>query len=82
MRTIVSAALERNDAGRLRVKGIAVRIERVVDASEHASMRRCLELFEGFCVVTQSVRGGIDVDVTVEPQTPAVAPGDRAAVAE
>lgn len=30
-------------------------------------MRRCLELFEGFCVVTQSVRRGIDVDVAVEP---------------
>jgi hypothetical protein len=31
-------------------------------------MRRCLELFEDFCTVTQSVRGGIDVQVQVEPQ--------------
>jgi hypothetical protein len=30
-------------------------------------MRRCLELFEDFCVVTQSVRSGIAVDVSVEP---------------
>jgi hypothetical protein len=30
-------------------------------------MQRCLELFEEFCVVTQSVRAGIEVDVVVEP---------------
>jgi len=30
-------------------------------------MQRCLELFEDFCVVTQSVRAGIAVDVAVEP---------------
>ena len=32
-------------------------------------MRRCLELFEDFCVVTASVRDGIAVDVAVD--TPA-----------
>jgi hypothetical protein len=30
-------------------------------------MQRCLELFEDFCVVTQSVRAGINVEVDVEP---------------
>lgn len=29
---------------------------------------RCLELFEDLCVVTQSVRTGIDVQVAVEPK--------------
>jgi organic hydroperoxide reductase OsmC/OhrA len=67
MRTTVSGSLERNDAGRLRVKGIQVRIEPVVDESQQPRMRRCLELFEDFCVVTQSVRAGIEVDVAVEP---------------
>lgn len=67
MRTNVSASLERNDAGRLRVRGIRVLIEPVVDDAQHDRMRRCLELFEDFCVVTQSVRSGIDVEVTVEP---------------
>lgn len=67
MRTTVSGSLERNDAGRLRVKAIRVRIEPVVDQSEQPRMRRCLELFEDFCVVTQSVRRGIDVDVEVQP---------------
>jgi hypothetical protein len=54
-------------AGRLRLGGIQVRITAVVDAAEHGRMRRCLELFEDFCVVTQSVRSGIEVDVAVEP---------------
>ena len=67
MRTTVSASPSRNEAGRLRLGGIAVRITPVVDAAEHGRMRRCLELFEDFCVVTQSVRSGIAVDVSVEP---------------
>lgn len=58
-----------------------MRIEPVVDEAQHARMRRCLELFEDFCVVTQSVRNGIEVDVTVEPtgvpRVPSPAPGDE-----
>lgn len=69
MRTTVTASLKRNQAGRLRVEAIAVRIEPIVDADQHARMRRCLELFEDFCVVTQSVRQGIEVDVSVEPSS-------------
>jgi uncharacterized OsmC-like protein len=67
MRTTVSASVARNDAGRLRLGAIRVRIVPVVDAADHGRMRRCLELFEDFCVVTQSVRNGIEVDVAVEP---------------
>ena len=29
---------------------------------------RCLEIFESFCTVTESVRHGIDVAVAVEPE--------------
>jgi len=29
-------------------------------------MNRCLEIFEDFCLVTQSVRKGIDVQVDVQ----------------
>ena len=71
--TTVSGTLERNDAGRMRVGGIRVLIEPVVEESERPRMQRCLELFEDFCVVTQSVRAGIDVEVDVEPTT-----GERA----
>ena len=65
--TTVSGSLKRNDAGRLRVSGIRVLIEPVVEQSQQPRMQRCLELFEDFCVVTQSVRAGISVEVDVEP---------------
>ena len=74
MRTTVSGSLQRNDAGRLRIGAIEVRIEPVVAESEQPRMRRCLEIFEDFCVVTQSVRAGIEVDVDVAPASP---PGVR-----
>jgi organic hydroperoxide reductase OsmC/OhrA len=67
MQTTVDASLKRNEAGRLRVKDVRVRIKPVIEESQQARMQRCLELFEDFCVVTQSVRQGIDVDVAVEP---------------
>ena len=68
MHTTVSGTLERNDAGRVRVNCMRVLIEPVVEESEQPRMRRCLELFEDFCVVTQSVRAGINVEVDVEPK--------------
>ena len=74
MSTTVTGTIERNEAGRLRIGGIAVRIEPVVDEADRPRMRRCLDLFEDFCIVTQSVRAGVDVDVEVDvkPERPAV----------
>lgn len=69
MRTEVEAALSRNEEGRLRIREIRVRIHPDVPIEEHDKMRRCLDLFEEFCVVTQSVRQGIPVDVAVEPRS-------------
>lgn len=37
-------------------------------AADAAALGNCLDVFEDFCVVTQSVREGIDVEVTVEPR--------------
>ena len=67
MRTSVRASLERNPQGRLRIGGIQVKIQPEVAPEDRERMGRCLELFEEFCVVTQSVRGGIDVKVEVQP---------------
>jgi hypothetical protein len=43
-------------------------------------MERCVQLFEDYCVVTQSVRAGLDVSVEVET-TAEAALGTRDAVA-
>jgi hypothetical protein len=57
----------RNDAGRLRITGGHVALCPQVAAADLPGIGRCLDIFEDFCVVTQSVRGGIDLRVTVEP---------------
>lgn len=67
MRTTVQASLTRNDQRRLRIGGIQVKLQPEVHPEDKDRIGRCLELFEDFCVVTQSVRRGIDVKVEVEP---------------
>jgi uncharacterized OsmC-like protein len=66
MRTTVETRLARNAQGRLRIGSITVRIQAEVAPEDRARMGRCLDLFEEFCVVTQSVRQGIPVEVALE----------------
>lgn len=63
----VTTTLSRNERGRLRVQKTEVEILADVPGDEDGDgkLDRCLELFEDFCVVTQAVRQGIDVEVTV-----------------
>lgn len=56
----------RNARKRLRIGGLHVELFPVVARGDEQRMQRCLELFEDFCVVTQSVRAGIPVVVGVE----------------
>lgn len=67
MRTIVRGTLVRDERGRLRIGGLAVRLHPRIAQDDRDRLGRCLELFEDFCIVTQSVRRGIDVQVAVEP---------------
>lgn len=67
MRTTVSFTRVRNEENRLRIGAIRVEIKPEVAEEDIPRMKRCLELFEDYCVVTQSVRGGIDVVVEVQP---------------
>jgi len=67
MRTKVTATLQRNELKRLRVTALDVTIRVEVAEEDRPRMKRCLELFEDYCIVTQSVRKGIAVDVMVEP---------------
>jgi uncharacterized OsmC-like protein len=68
LRATVEGTMERNEAGRFRIAGLEVTIVPVVEGEPTKRYDRCLEIFEDFCIVTQSVRDGIDVDVRVEPE--------------
>lgn len=70
----VAAQLVRNERRRLRVGSIRV-ILRPHVSDEGAGFTRCLSEFEDFCVVTQSVREGIDIQVDVQPVTDTTMPG-------
>lgn len=41
--------------------------------ADEGRIERCLKLFEDYCVVTQSVRAGLDVSVEVNAEAEAVA---------
>ncbi|AHX11985.1 peroxiredoxin [Dyella jiangningensis] len=57
--------LERNEHGRLRIAHIGVDLQLAEKAEVLDYLDRVLAQFEDFCIVTQSVRQGIKVDVSV-----------------
>jgi uncharacterized OsmC-like protein len=61
-----SVEIIRNERNRLRVGRIAVKL-RPSATVDRDVLARCLTQFEDFCVVTESVRRGLDVVVEVEP---------------
>jgi organic hydroperoxide reductase OsmC/OhrA len=62
----VAVEIVRNENRRLRVGKVDVTLHPKL-ASDHPALQGCLATFEDFCIVTQSVRNGIDVNVRVEP---------------
>jgi organic hydroperoxide reductase OsmC/OhrA len=63
--TKVSGTMARNDKGKMRVGEVRVSITLDLDAENQSRLARCTELFEDYCVVTQSVRQGLPVHVQV-----------------
>lgn len=82
LRALADVALVRNDQGRLRIPRIEVELHLGVPWGALRHANRALAQFEDYCVVTQSVRAGIEVLVQVldsagtlmpaEPQAEAV----------
>jgi len=62
----VRMQMVRNEEKRLRVGRVEVVIDPHLPEAQREKARRCLEIFEDFCVVTQSVRQGMDVSVEVK----------------
>lgn len=73
----VEGRFVRNQRGRLRIGGLTVRLAPGLSPAERDRAAPCLELFQDFCIVTESIRAGLPVEVVVEP-TPAAALGSAA----
>jgi len=65
MRTKVEGTIARNEEGRWRIKGIKVRLYPELDENNKDQLDRCTEIFENYCITTQSIRKGIPVEVEV-----------------
>jgi hypothetical protein len=65
LRARVTGNLARNERGRVRIGSLAVRIELAENAEALQHLDRCMAQFEDFCVVTESIRHGVPVDVQV-----------------
>ena len=77
LKTTVEGTIVRNERGRLRIGSLQVHLQPTVGPEDVGRMRTCLEDFEDFCIVGQSVRQGIEIGVEVTPNGPA---GDEAGV--
>jgi uncharacterized OsmC-like protein len=64
--TEVTATIVRNEKKRLRIGGMSIKLKMSEDLSNAAKAKRCLALFEDFCVVSDSIRQGIPIAVEVE----------------
>ena len=64
---VVAGELTRNERGRMRITELRVRLEPVLDEADLPRITRCTGIFEDFCIVTESVRAGIDVLVDLQP---------------
>ena len=61
----VVTRVSRNEDGKLRIAGIDVALKPEIDDADQGRLLRCQQLFENFCIVTQSIRQGIPINVTV-----------------
>ncbi|NIP36816.1 MAG: OsmC family peroxiredoxin, partial [Thermoplasmata archaeon] len=51
----------RNEEGRWRIREMHVELAPEVDEEYGRQLERCVEIFENFCIVSQSVRQGIPI---------------------
>ncbi len=67
--TEATVTIVRNEKKRLRIGRIDVALQMSETLSAAPKMKRCMNLFEDFCVVTDSIRNGIPVGVEVRDHT-------------
>ncbi len=64
--TEVHGTIERNEEGFWRIQTLSVEVNLPeLDEDEKEAFEKCRPRFEDYCIATQSIRQGIDVDVEV-----------------
>lgn len=66
LRAEITATPSRNAEGRLRIPKAFVTLQLPEGNENYQHLERILDQFENFCTVTESVRHGIEVEVTVK----------------
>jgi len=66
MSATVRGVRARNEEGRWRIREMHVELAPEVDEEYGKQLERCVEIFENFCIVSQSVRQGIPINVEVK----------------
>lgn len=74
MRAEVEGTIERNERGRLRIGSLRVKVIPRLPLADMPRLERCESMFEDFCIVTASVREGMDIVVDVVPEAVALEP--------
>lgn len=77
LRAEITAIPMRNAEGRWRIPQAFVELQLPEGNEHYQHLERVLAQFEEFCIVTQSVRQGIDVEVTVKDAHGHVLLGDK-----
>ena len=65
MRTAVRGVTARNEEGRWRIRELSVEITPEIEGDAGKQLERCIDIFEDFCVASQSIRQGIPINVKV-----------------
>ena len=63
LKSNVRGVVARNEEGRWRLRELNVEIE--IDG-DGKGLERCIDIFENFCIVTQSIRRGIPINVMMK----------------
>ncbi len=66
LNTRVDVWFARNEKGRLRIGKIDVAIEPKFDQADLEKVKRCVGFFEDYCTVSQSIRAGIPISVSIK----------------
>ena len=66
MKAVVEGVVARNEEGRWRIRELNVELTPEVDGDQGKQLERCIDVFEQFCIASQSIRQGIPINVIVK----------------